>query len=234
VDACLARVELSAVRARALSSALPRPAHLRDGAVERAEGLLSPAFLLAHGLCAVSAGACDPRMIVIPLTLKAANAFTLAVHRHHGAFPPGLDYFRIGAVTDEGELVGVAIGARPPNRNSDDGFTVEVVRCATNGHKNACSFLYGHCARIARTMGFRRIITYTLDDESGASLRAAGWTMERRGIQSYWQSHQSAGRTVQAREHYAKRKTRWAMDFTLNEQNSSSVDGRALADAPVE
>lgn len=147
----------------------------------------------------------------MPLTLKAANEFTVSVHRHHGAFPPGLDYFRIGAMTDDGELVGAAICARPPNRNSDDGFTVEVVRCATNGHKNACSFLYGQCARIARLMGFRRIITYTLDQESGASLKAAGWTMEKRGIQSYWSSHQVPGRTVTAREHYQRRKARWAL-----------------------
>ena len=76
-------------------------------------------------------------MIIIPLTLKAANQRIAAWHRHHGIFPPGLDYFRIGAVSDEGEIIGVAIVARPPNRNSDDGLTCEVVRLATNGDRNA-------------------------------------------------------------------------------------------------
>ena len=60
-------------------------------------------------------------------------------------------------------------------------------------------------------MGFHRIITYTLDSESGASLRAVGWTQEKTGIKSWWQSHQVPGRTVKAREHYDQRKTRWAM-----------------------
>ena len=148
-------------------------------------------------------------MIVVPLTLKAANRFIAEHHRHHGEFPPGLDYFRIGASV-EGSLVGVAIVSRPTNRNSDDGLTCEVSRCATDGTRNACSFLYGASAKIARLMGFSRIITYTLDDESGSSLRACGWTEEKTGIISWWQSHQVAGRTVKEREHYASTKTRWA------------------------
>jgi len=154
-------------------------------------------------------------MLVVPLTLKAANAHVARWHRHHGAFPAGLDFFRIAAVS-EGEIVGVAIVARPPNRNSDDGLTCEVVRVATDGQKNACSFLYSACARIAREMGFHRIITYTLDSESGASLRAAGWMLERVGIQSYWQSHQTSGRTVKAREHYQAKKRRWALPLLEN------------------
>lgn len=146
---------------------------------------------------------------VVPLTLRAANEAVERWHRHHGVFPPGLDYFRIGCVDHAGELHGAAIVARPPNRNSDDGHTCEVVRCATDGTRNACSFLYGASARIAREMGFSRIITYTLDIESGASLRAVGWTCTKRDIRSWWQSHQVAGRTVKAREHYAMRKRAW-------------------------
>jgi len=48
-------------------------------------------------------------------------------------------------------------------------------RLCTDGILNGCSFLYGCCARIAREMGFRKIITYTLAEENGASLRASGW-----------------------------------------------------------
>jgi hypothetical protein len=147
---------------------------------------------------------------VIPLTLKAANDFVAAHHRHHGAVTGGLDYFRIGAIDAAGELRAVSIVSRPPNRNSDDGVTCEVVRLASDGTRNACSFLYGASARIAREMGFQRLITYTLESESGASLRAAGWKLEKSGIKSWWQSHQVAGRTVKAREHYAERKLRWS------------------------
>jgi hypothetical protein len=154
-------------------------------------------------------------LAVVPLTLAAANRHVSEWHRHHAAFPPGLDYFRIGVVDEEGIVQGVAIVARPPNRNSDDGLTCEVVRVATNGAKNACSALYGACARIAREMGFRRIITYTLEAESGASLRASGWKMTKEGIRSYWESHQVPGRTVKAKEHYASTKRRWEVQLTL-------------------
>jgi hypothetical protein len=147
---------------------------------------------------------------IVPLTLKAANDFVASVHRHHGAITGGLDYFRVGCVDGEGKLRGVAIVTRPPNRNSDDGTTCEVVRLATDGVHNACSFLYGACARIARAMGFKRLITYTLESEGGASLRAAGWIMEKKGIKSYWQSNQTAGRTVKDRAHYGEKKQRWS------------------------
>lgn len=149
-------------------------------------------------------------LAVVPLTLKAANDFVALHHRHHGPITAGLDYFRIGATDAEGVLRAVAIVSRPPNRNSDDGTTCEVVRLSSDGSRNACSFLYGACARVAREMGFQRMITYTLESESGASLRAAGWKLEKQGIKSWWQSHQVAGRTVKAREHYAELKQRWS------------------------
>jgi hypothetical protein len=59
----------------------------------------------------------------------------------------------------------------------DDGDTLEVTRLATDGHKNACSFLYGCAARAAFALGYARIGTYTLPIEGGASLRAAGWRL---------------------------------------------------------
>jgi len=71
--------------------------------------------------------------------------------------------------------IGVIIAGRPVSRYLDDGFTLEVTRLCTNGEKNACSFLYGAAARAAAAMGYKRIITYTLESENGASLRASGW-----------------------------------------------------------
>ena len=71
-----------------------------------------------------------------------------------------------------------AIAGRPVSRYLDDGRTLEVTRLCTNGTKNACSFLYAAAARAAAAMGYDRIITYTLDTENGASLRASGWTCQ--------------------------------------------------------
>lgn len=167
-------------------------------------------------------------LFVIPMTLKRANEFVAKHHRHHGSFPAGLSYFHIGAIEDSGKVVGVAIVARPPNRNSDDGLTCEVVRLATDGARNACSFLYGACAEIARKMGFQRIITYTLDEESGTSLRAVGWKLERTGIVSWWQSHQVPGRTVTAREHYRKTKSGWSCDLVTEQMHFRDTQDEAL------
>mgnify|MGYP007001939651 FL=1 len=64
---------------------------------------------------------------------------------------------------------------RPVARRLDDGKTAEVTRLCTDGITNGCSFLYSRCARIAKLMGYQKIITYTLATENGASLRASGW-----------------------------------------------------------
>ena len=107
--------------------------------------------------------------------MKEANEFVNSLHRHHKAVHR--DKFRIGASID-GKLVGVVQVARPVNRVLDDGKTAEVVRLCTDGTKDACSFLYGKAARICKEMGYTRIITYILESESGASLKASGWVQE--------------------------------------------------------
>jgi hypothetical protein len=72
---------------------------------------------------------------------------------------------------------GVAIVGRPVARGNDDGWTLEVNRCCTDGARNACSMLYGAAWRATKSLGYRRLITYTLPEEGGASLRGAGWTL---------------------------------------------------------
>ena len=111
-------------------------------------------------------------LTLTPVTLATANAFVNAHHRHHKATAG--HKFSIGCAKD-GELVGVAIVGRPVSRYLDDGWTLEVNRLCTTGEKNAYSILYAASARAAKAMGYRKIITYTLDSESGSSLRAAGW-----------------------------------------------------------
>ena len=112
-------------------------------------------------------------MTLTPISLSEANAFVALWHRHHK--PVVGHKFSIGCEAD-GRLAGVAIVGRPVSRYLDDGKTLEVNRLCTDGTKNACSFLYAAAARAARAMGYQRIITYTLDSESGSSLRAAGWS----------------------------------------------------------
>ena len=103
----------------------------------------------------------------------AAAEFVSAHHRHHT--PPIGHLFSIGAFKGA-VMVGVAIVGRPVSRHRDDGLTAEITRlCVMEGVRNAASFLLGKCAKAALALGFRRIGTYTLAREGGASLRAAGW-----------------------------------------------------------
>ena len=118
-------------------------------------------------------------LTAMPISLKQANAFVNDLHRHHN--PVVRDKFRVG-VTDGTKLVGVAQVGRPVNRHLDDGMTLEVVRCCTDGTKNACSFLYSRCARIAEELGYSRIVTYILSSEYGSSLKASGWHCEADGV----------------------------------------------------
>jgi hypothetical protein len=114
------------------------------------------------------------RLALLPITLADANAFVQQHHRHH---PPVVGHKFSLAAAKGGEVVGVAIIGRPVSRVRDDGLTLEVTRLCTDGSRNACSFLYGATARAAFALGYRRIGTYTLPCEGGASLRAAGWQL---------------------------------------------------------
>lgn len=113
------------------------------------------------------------RLTVIPLTLADAAATVDRWHRHHRR-PQG-HRFSLGVLDDTGRLCGAAIIGRPVARPFDTGRTGEVTRVATDGTPNACSALYGAAWRTASAAGYLRLITYTQDGESGASLRGAGW-----------------------------------------------------------
>ncbi|MFD2234804.1 XF1762 family protein [Phaeospirillum tilakii] len=114
------------------------------------------------------------RLIIVPLDLAEANAFVARHHRHHG--PVVGHKFSLGAALADA-IVGVAIVGRPTSRHRDDGLTLEVTRLCTDGTRNACSGLYGAAARSAFALGYRRIGTYILASETGASLSAAGWRL---------------------------------------------------------
>lgn len=116
------------------------------------------------------------KFTTVPLTLHEAQAYIDELHRHHKSSVR--DKFRVGAADSTGKLVGVAQCGQPINRNLNDGKTLEVLRLCTDGTKDVCSFLYAKCARIAREMGYQKIITYILETESGTSLKASGWICE--------------------------------------------------------
>lgn len=113
------------------------------------------------------------RLTIVPMPLNLAADVVDAIHRHHKR--PRGHKFSLGVVREDGTPCGVAIVGRPVARCFDNGSTLEVTRVATDGTPNACSTLYGRVWRVAREAGYLRVITYTQDGESGASLRGAGW-----------------------------------------------------------
>ena len=116
----------------------------------------------------------DDGLRVVPVTFAAAQQFVTAWHRHNK--PPIGHKFSLGVAAGD-VLVGVAMVGRPVARHYDDGLTLEVNRTCTDGTPNVNSMLYGAAWRAAKALGYCRLITYTQHDESGASLRAAGWTV---------------------------------------------------------
>jgi len=65
--------------------------------------------------------------------------------------------------------------------------------------------LYAASWRAARAMGYRRLITYVLDTETGASVKAAGWKCVGEAGGGSW------GRASRPRVdlHPTQRKLRW-------------------------
>jgi len=107
-----------------------------------------------------------------PITLKEAQAFVNKYHSHNVA---SIGHKFSIAVNDGEKVVGVAMTGRPIARHFDDGWTAEVTRCCTDRTKNVASMLYAASWRTARAMGYKRVITYTLPEEPGICLLAAGW-----------------------------------------------------------
>lgn len=133
-----------------------------------------------------------------------ANEFIIHTHRHSGRVVGAI--FAIGLYR-ESELIGVAILSRPISRRFHFQQICEVTRVCGDGTKNVNSKLYGVMARIARELGFSKIITYTLASESGVSLRAAGWKLEtsKAGKPTRWN-----GRNNAVEKYPSEYKKRWS------------------------
>lgn len=145
---------------------------------------------------------------VVPLTLRQANELVRLYHRHH--MPAVGHRWSIG-VTMEGKLVGAAICGRPNARMTPQYSVIEVNRLGTNGTKNACSMLYGACARIAKEMGFDSIQTAILKSETGVTLRAAGWLLLRESKGGDWNRPSRGGRRT---DQPMEPKQIWAKKFS--------------------
>lgn len=146
---------------------------------------------------------CDSmsRLEVRPIGLKTANRFVEANHRHHKKVA-GCKFSICACRGDV--IVGVAICGRPVSRHMDDGTVIEINRLCTDGTRNACSLLYGACCRIAKEMGYRKIITYILTSENGASLKASNFTCEGEAGGEIWTGERARDNGVPR-----ELKTRW-------------------------
>lgn len=137
-----------------------------------------------------------------PITITEAKAFVAQHHRHHN---PAVSALFAVAVSDGDTVVGVAMIGRPSARMLQDGYTAEVTRLATDGSRNACSMLYSAAWRAARALGYRRLVTYTLPEEGGASVRAAGWKLIGECGGGSW----SRSERPRVDKHPLQRKLRW-------------------------
>ncbi len=147
------------------------------------------------------------RFQITPLDLAEANEFVSRWHRHHGRVVGHKFSLAVSDCTDiHGvDIHGVAIVGRPVSRRLDDGLTLEVTRVATDGTKDACSALYGACRRAAFALGYKRLVTYTLDSEPGTSLKGAGWKLIGSAGGGSW----SVPSRPRVDKHPTQKKLRW-------------------------
>lgn len=119
------------------------------------------------------------RIEIRPTTLRFANDVVAEFHRHNGRTARNGGKFAVSAWLS-GELVGVAILGNPLSATYMDGFTAEVLRVCVMplAPLGTCSALYSSLWRAWKAMGGRRLVTYTLECESGSSLRGAGFILD--------------------------------------------------------
>ncbi len=113
---------------------------------------------------------------LVPIDLATAKRFVREHHRHN----PKIFGWKVGVGIANAELRGVAVLSRPISKEvqRQEPRTAEIIRTCTLGDKNANSRLYGAMARAAAALGYTAVITYTRPDESGASLKAAGFVRD--------------------------------------------------------
>lgn len=111
-------------------------------------------------------------MKLAPCTIKAAKAWVEKTHRHLPEFNGAR--FAVAVTNDAGEICGVAVASNGPRVWEGTG-RLNIGRVSTDGAENACSMLYGAMCRAGKALGYLEAWTYTLPEEPGTSLRAAGF-----------------------------------------------------------
>ena len=132
-------------------------------------------------------------MKIRPITLREANQFVADNHRHHGCVT-GCKFAL--ALYESEKLIGVSICGRPVSRHFDDGYTLEINRLCTDGTSNACSMLYGASVRVAKAMGYDKVITYILESENGSSLKASNFVCEGVAGGTHWTGKRNRGQSI--------------------------------------
>lgn len=145
---------------------------------------------------------------LVHVELREANEFIEKLHRHHKRIQG--HRFSVG-VMDGDQLVGVAVVGRPVGGQHQSDW-VEVTRLCTDGTRNACSFLYGAAARAGKALGFKRIQTYILAEEDGASLKASNWSFERMSHPIGWHHDAPRGARI-VQDHLSGPKQLWYIDL---------------------
>lgn len=144
-------------------------------------------------------------MEIRPITFRQASDFINRYHRHHRETVG--HKFSVGLFEGD-QIIGCAVCGRPVSRYLDDGMTCEINRLCTDGTYNACSMLYGACCRIAKNMGYRKIITYILKSEPGTSLKAGNFICDGEAGGKIWTGSRNKDNGVPQ-----EKKIRWHRDL---------------------
>lgn len=159
---------------------------------------------------APSERAVTSKLELVPISLREANDFVSNHHRHSGRTSRDGGKFALGCGNDAGGLAGIAIVGNPVSATLMDGYTAEVLRVCVSPEapKNAPSMLYGAAWRACRALGYRKLVTYTLQSEGGASLRGAGWTIVAKVKGGGW-NRPNIDRVRRWQPIYGQQKFRW-------------------------
>lgn len=111
------------------------------------------------------------RLTIEPCSVKEARRLVKQWHRHLPDIQGGLFAAK---VTVNSIPVGVAVAGNPARVWQGTG-RILISRVATDETKMASGKLYGAMCRAAEALGYREAWTYSLPEESGASLRGAGF-----------------------------------------------------------
>ena len=111
--------------------------------------------------------------IIAPCTIRRAKEWIKQTHRHLPMVNGGL--FAVALESDSGALLGVAMAGHGPQEWQGTKRLIITRVAVADDVKNGCSRLYGAICRAGKALGYIEAWTYTLPEESGTSLRAAGF-----------------------------------------------------------